>query len=255
MYITINDINIYYEKFGSGKTDILIIPGWGDNRRSFNNIINLLKNWFNVYIIDLFGFGKSSFPNRDLNIYEYAQVIKDFMSVVGIDNPILIGHSFGGRIIICLTGYLKINCQKILLFNPAGIIGRKSIKSYIKAFIYKVLKQISIIIPKKYKTAYIEFLISKFASIDYQNLNVKMRKTFSNIVNEDLTYLLENINCETLLIWGDKDIDTPLEDGLKMKRLIPFNELIVLKGKHHFTYLEDPYLINKILFEYIKEDI
>ena len=57
-----------------------------------------------------------------------------------------------------------------------------------------------------------------FASSDYKSLNKEERETFKNIVNLDLTDYLTNIKTETLLIWGDKDYDTPLRDGILMKR-------------------------------------
>ena len=66
MYVTINDITLYYEKHGDKKCNILILPGWGDTRKTFSYMINFLKNFATVYIIDFPGFGKTKFPNRDL---------------------------------------------------------------------------------------------------------------------------------------------------------------------------------------------
>ena len=40
-----------------------------------------------------------------------------------------------------------------------------------------------------------------------------MRQILVNVVNEDLTPLLSNIKNETLLIWGDKDDATPMQDA------------------------------------------
>ena len=47
------DFNIYYEKYGNSKDNILILPGWGDTRSTFNNLISLLKNNFTVYSVTL----------------------------------------------------------------------------------------------------------------------------------------------------------------------------------------------------------
>ena len=46
-----------------------------------------------------------------------------------------------------------------------------------------------------------------------------MRKTFVNVVNQDLTPLLSGIKNDTLLIWGDKDTATPLEYAKLMELL------------------------------------
>ena len=57
MYIKIDNLSIYYEKYGNRKQTILILPGWGDNRKTFNNLIYYLKEYFTIYIIDYPGFG------------------------------------------------------------------------------------------------------------------------------------------------------------------------------------------------------
>ena len=103
MNVNIDESNIYYEKYGEGKQKILILPGWGDTRSTFNNMINVLKNDYTVYILDYPGFGESTFFNKDLTIYDYAKVIKLFIKKLKINNPIIIAHSFGCRISILLN--------------------------------------------------------------------------------------------------------------------------------------------------------
>ena len=66
-----------------------------------------------------------------------------------------------------------------------------------------------------------------------------MKKVFKNVVNEDLTPYLKNINAPTLLIWGELDNDTPLKDAQKMEQLINNAGLVVIKGAGHFSYLND----------------
>jgi len=85
MYINIDNINIYYEKHGEKSQSIVILPGWGDNRKTFYYLINHLKDYFTIYILDYPGFGNSPFPNRDLDIYDYANLIKDFITVNDIE--------------------------------------------------------------------------------------------------------------------------------------------------------------------------
>ena len=105
MDYTYLDTTIYYEKHGSSKKNIVILPGWGDTSKTFSYMISFLKNYFTVYIVDYPGFGNSVFPNRDLTIYDYSLLIYNFIQDLEIENPILIGHSFGGRIITTLLGY------------------------------------------------------------------------------------------------------------------------------------------------------
>lgn len=252
MNFIVNDFNIYFEKYGQGKSNIIILPGWGETRSTFNNLISILKEFYTVYIIDYPGFGNSNFPNRDLDIYDYANLIKDFIKINGIDNPILIGHSFGGRISIILTGLYNIPIKKMILMDAAGIKRKKKLNLRIKQLIYKCLKKLGTIFPKKMKHIYLNRLISIFGSTDFKNLDPNIRKTFIKVINEDLTKYLKGINTSTLLIWGELDKDTPVEDGKIMNTKIEDSGLIIIPNAGHFPYLEYPYYINKIILEFLK---
>ncbi len=252
MNIVIEDFNIYYEKYGNGKKNILILPGWGDTRTTFKSMINYLEKEYTIYILDYPGFGNSSFPNRNLSVYDYASMIKVFIDVLSIDNPIIIAHSFGARLSLILNGKLNVKIDKLIIIDGAGIKGKKKLSSIIKTYFYKALKSLRYLLPKKLRKKYLGMLIDIFGSQDYKSLSDNMKKTFSNIVNEDLSYLLKNINAETLLIWGENDEDTPLSDGIIMHENIKDSGLIVIKKGTHFAYLNAPLYVNSIILNFIK---
>ena len=252
MFYAYNDINLYYEKYGNSKKSIIILPGWGDTRNTFSYMINFLKDYFTIYIIDYPGFGNSSFPNYNLTIYDYADMVHNFINDLDISNPILIGHSFGGRIITVLTGYYKYNYKNIIYIDSAGI-KRKNIR--FKTIIYKLLKKIKFILPRKYKDRWLKYIFKKFASSDYSKLNDNMKNTFKNIVNLDLTPYFKNINAKVLIIWGNNDIDTPIGDAKIMLKNIKNSELVVLDKANHFSYLNYPILVNNIIYEQLKDEI
>lgn len=252
MYYNEEDISLYYEKYGSGEKTILILPGWGDNRKTFYNIINHFKEKYTIYIMDYPGFGNSVFPNKDLTIYDYTNLIRNFMFDNNIENPIIIAHSFGGRIATLLSGYYKEKIDKIIMIDTAAIKPKKSIKALFRQSLYKLLKKLAIFIPKIKKERYMQKLIKIFASSDYQVLSKSMQQTFKNIVNEDISYYLKQIDEEVLILWGKNDIDTPLKYGIKTNKLIKHSALIVFPKGSHFSYLEYPILTNQIIYEFIK---
>ena len=254
MYLNINNINLYYEKYGTKEQTIVILPGWGDTRKTFDYLINYLKDYFTIYILDYPGFGNSTLPNKSLTIYDYADLIYEFINSLNITNPILIGHSFGGRIISLLNNYdLKI--KKLLLIDIAGIKPKFNLKLFFKTKLYKLLKLFKFIIPKPYKHKYLNYLFSRFASSDYKELAKNMQETFQNIVKVDLTKEFSKIKLETLIIWGEYDNITPYKDGIKINKLIKNSVLIKIDNTYHFPYLEKKYLVSRIIFEYLKKDI
>ena len=248
------DFNIYFEKHGDGKQQIIILPGWGNNRKTFNYLINYFKSFFTIYIFDYPGFGKSPFPNRNLTIDDYTNIIIEFLKANNIENPIIIAHSFGGRIAISLSGKYKVKTKKIILMDAAGIKPKKSFFQKLKQTIYKFLKKLKIIFPRKYRQSYINFLIKIFGSSDFKNIDPNIRKTFISIVNTDLSKYLKFINSPTLLIWGEKDYDTPLKDAYIMDKDIVDSGLIILEKAGHFVYLDYPSYVNNIINEFLKKD-
>ena len=251
MYYEANGIKLYYEVYGTNnKNVILILPGWGNNRKTFENMISILKETNKVFIIDIPGFGSSPLPNKDLTIYDYADIIKDFITNLNI-TPTIISHSFGGRISIILTGKYNLNIKKLVLIDIAGI-RRKSIKRFINRNIYKIRKRLVYLIPKEKRVKYLINLRRIYSSNDYLNLNKTMYKTFKNIINEDLRKYVKNINNKTLILWGSKDIDTPIKDSKFYHKHIKNSNLIIFKNKSHFVYLEEP-SINNIILNFISK--
>lgn len=249
MYYENNNFKLYYEKYGNNKNTILILPGWGDTRETFRYLIDNLKEENTIYIIDNPPFGKSKVKQSNLTIYDYSRLIQEFILNTKIDNPIVIAHSFGGRIATILSGYYNEKIKKNIFIDTAGIKQKASIKTKI----YKLLRKLTNILPKKLKQKANSYLLKKFSSTDYYSLPDSMKETFKNIVNEDLSSYYKNIKQSTLLLWGELDSSTTLKDAEKMNKEIKDSALIVFKDATHYSYLQYPKLTLEIINEFIKE--
>ncbi len=236
----------YYEKYGNKEKVLIILPGWGDTRKTFNYYINNLKDKFTIYIFDYPGFGNCSFPNHSLTLDDYVLFIKNFICEHNINNPYILCHSFGCRIALLLIGNYRVLVDKLIIIGGAGI-RRKSLKRIIKTYKYKLLKSLKIFIKKKNRSNYLNRLFLKYSSEDYKSLNNYQKTTFSNIINTDLRKYLKYISCPTLLIWGESDTSTPLKDGKLMNKKIYNSGLITIKKGTHFVYLEYPLYVLKII--------
>ena len=164
--------------------------------------------------------------------HDYCSFINEFLVKQNINNPIIIGHSFGGRVAISLAS--KIPVKKLVLIDSAGIKPRRGVTYYLKVGSYKLIKKTtSILSAKLYQK-----LQNRVGSVDYRNASNMMKKILVKIVNEDLTDILPLVNAPTLLIWGDGDLDTPLYQARMMEKNIPDCGLVILKGAGHFSYLD-----------------
>lgn len=252
MYFNNEFCDLYFEKYGDGFDKLLILPGWGDNRNSFHHIIDYFKDKYTIYIVDYPGFGKSSVPNFEMTIYNYATMIKNFMEEYDIENPTIVAHSFGGRITILLSGLYNVKIKKIVLIDVAGIRERKSLSQLIRQYTYKIRKHMSIFIKNKDKrNLYLVSLRKKYSSSDYLMLPDTMHKTFKNIVNENLKKYIKNIKEEVLILWGEYDFDTPLKSGMIFNKKIKDSALIILPRAGHFSYIEYRELSISIMDKFI----
>lgn len=252
MYITLNNLTIYYEKYGTNKKTILILPGWGNTKETFRYMINDLKDDYTIYILDYPGLGSSPVPDNSLTLYDYAELIISFMDELNIKKPIIIAHSFGGRITALLAGHYKINLDKLILIDVAGLKPKKKLKLLFKQTIYKILKHLTKLLPPLKQETYRQKLLKYFGSADYNNLPLGMHQTFKNVIKDDLSNYYKEIENETILLWGDLDQDTPLYQAYKLKKLIKNSALIILKNATHFSYLNYPTLTHNIIKSFLK---
>ncbi len=254
MQVKVKDCNIYYEIMGKGNP-VILLHGWLTNLETMRPIANELCKNFEVYLVDVIGFGKSDLPEHPLTANDFGDFLKEFVDKLQIKNPILIGHSNGGRIIINAVGRGIVSAKKVVLIDSAGIKPKRSLGYYLKVAFYKTGKFLLNLLPntksiKKFK----EKLRNNVGSQDYKLSANVLKETMKLIVNEDLSYLLPKISVPTLLFWGSLDKDTPISDAKKMEKLIPDCGLIEYAGSTHFSYLENINNVNSVLNEFLKND-
>ncbi len=251
---TINGININYEEKGEGEL-IVLLHGWGSNIKLFANLIDLLSKKYKVVAMDMPGFGESQEPPSAWCVDDYANFVIEFLKAYNTDKVMLLGHSFGGRVIIKLNSRenLPFEITKVILVDSAGILPPKSNKKSFRTRWYKFCRTIlSTGIMQKLAPEALEKLRVKYGSADYVAASPLMRQVLVKTVNEDLEPLLPNIKCPTLLVWGVNDTATPLSDGEKMEKLIPDAGLVKLENAGHYSFLEQQYTFNRVMCSFMK---
>lgn len=234
MTINIRNININYIQYGSG-SDVVLLHGWGQNIAMMKPIGDRLQKNYRITILDFPGFGESEEPKTALTVYDYCEILEELLKKLKVKKPVIMGHSFGGRIAIIYASRNEV--EKVVLFGSPCI--RKEVKPSLKLRMLKSLKKI----PGINKLE--GFAKNHMGSRDYKNASEVMKKILVNVVNEDLSECAKKINVPTLLIWGDRDTEAPVEDAKELEKIIPDAGLIVLPNSTHYAYLENlPQVIN-----------
>ena len=242
MIIRIDDIPVNYIDEGEGSA-ILLLHGWGSNITLFDGIIKALSPAHRVIAPDMPGFGKTPEPQQPWAVDDYVDFIIKFIDSLGLKEFGVLVHSFGGRVLFKLNARetLPYVINKAVLIDSAGIMPKKSLKQKISLKMYKCAR--SIMSTKLLHFLYpdaVENMRKKRGSADYNNATPTMRQTLVKVVNEDLKPLISKINCPTLIIWGDNDTATPIDDARQMEQLIPDAGLVVCEGAGHYSFLEQP---------------
>ena len=254
MEIQLNKLHINYEVSGDGKP-VILLHGWLCSLETMKPIAMALEQNYKVYNIDLPGFGKSSMPENPFSTNDFGNFLNEFIKKLQIKKPILIGHSNGGRTILNYAGRNLGEIEKIVLIDSAGVKPKRKISYYIKIYTFKILKKFLSIFPDVEMFNNIrERVLGKFGSSDYKNSPEILRKTMSTIINEDQTAIMSEIKAPTLLLWGENDTDTPLQDGKSMEKNIKNSSLVVINGAGHFSYLDNYQLSIETIKNFLKEE-
>ena len=224
-----SDVN--YEIVGQGANCLVFLHGWGGEINSFKFICKYLNFDFKALFIDFPPFGKSTEMQSSWTIFDYAELTLNIMRLENIEKPIIIGHSFGGRVATLLAS--KGHAKKLLLVDSAGLKPKRSLNYRLKVMCNKIKRAFGC---KNIK-----------GSKDYNELSPIMKKTFVNIVSTFLDEYAININVPTIIFWGKKDKDTPIYMAKRFKKLIKNSELIVVKQAGHFSYLDNLNLFVEII--------
>ena len=139
MIKTVNGLKINYEEKGEGDL-IVLLHGWGSNITLFANMIELLSKKYKVVAMDMPGFGKSDEPKEVWDVSSYVQFVIDFLKDYDTKEVMLLGHSFGGRVIIKMHSRddLPFKVTKVILVDSAGIMPPKSNKKSWRTRYYKL---------------------------------------------------------------------------------------------------------------------
>ena len=262
MNISIDGYNINYKITGpdNASQTCVMLQGWGTGLELYDFAAGTLNDAYRFVQFDLPGFGASDEPEEPWNVEAYARFFCKFMEALDIRKAVLIGHSYGGRVIIKLaelakTEPLPFEITKIVLIDSAGIMPERTPKQKRKVRRYKLLrnfltsKPVHAMFPEV-----IDYWMSQQGSEDYRNASPVMKKCLVMAVNEDQRQWLHEIKQETLLIWGDLDDATPIGDAKIMESMIPNAGLVVLEGTGHYSFLEKPAQFRSIIRSFLGAD-
>lgn len=254
MEITVKGLKTEYITEGNENgTPVLLLHGWGSSYDVYKGVIAALSDRCRLIALNFPGCGNTQVMPKPWSLDDYCDFVTEFLSLIGVKDPVIMGHSHGGRTALRLAASGRLNPPKMVLFDAAGIIPEKTFKQKARIKTFKVIKKVlTLPVIRNFSSGALNAARRHFGSADYNSAPPVLRQTMVSLVNTDLSSEISNISCPTLLIWGENDTDTPLACAKTMEKLIPDAGLCVIKGTGHFSFCERPAQTASILRSFIK---
>ena len=217
MKVKVNNIELYYEKYGIG-TPIILIHGNQESHEIFDKLIEKLKDNYQVYAIDSRCHGKSE-DSKTISYNLMCDDIIQFIKKLNIERPILYGFSDGG-IIGLLIAIKEPNLLSNLIISGANITPNAFTK--------------------------LDTMLTKLYYLFTRSKYIKMMLDEPNIPIEDL----QKITIPVHVLVGEKDV-VKLEHTKLISNNIKNSTLEIVKNENHGSYIIHTDKIYDIIKKYI----
>lgn len=232
MYKIVDNIMINFEDYDDGK-EIVLLHNWGQNLEEMDSLGREL-NGNRKILLDFPGFGDSEEPNEPYDLDDYADVLRRLLSDLNVNNPIVVGHSFGGKVAIKYASQYDVE-KLILIATPY--------KSKNETFKDKLFYTNG-------KSRITSFIKKCVGPDDYKNSSAIMKETFVNVVSENVMQEAKTIKVPTLIICGNNEKYTPITMAEELNNQMVNSSIIELQGSSD-SYLKNTTRMANLLNKYI----
>jgi len=266
-FIEVDEMNVHYRDEGEG-FPIVLIHGTAASLHTWDAWTDVLIKTNRVIRMDLPAFGITG-PNKnaDYSIEAYTTFLQSFLEKIGLEKFHLAGNSLGGNIAWNYTADYPDKVEKLILLDSSGLPTNKSQPAIFKMAKTPLLNSLFLYITPR-------FLIKKNIEEVYEDdskitdklinryhkmaLRVGNRQAFIDRAKTDFKpdaianqNKLKSIQTPTLLIWGAKDLWIPLDNGIRMDRILVNSTLKVIENSGHVPMEENPIESLKLMNEFL----
>lgn len=227
----------------SGSLSVLALHGWGRTHRDFDTVLD----GFPAIAIDLPGFGASPAPTEVWGADEYADVVRDVCDVFEAP-PIVVGHSFGGRVAVTLAARYPESVASLILIgvpllHPSDRRPAGTPRGYRLA---RWAHRRGLLAESRMEAAR-----QKYGSADYRSAEGVMRDILVKAVNETYESALDAMSVPVHLLWGANDTAAPVSVAREVERRLSARgaevSLDVVEDVGHHVMLEAPDVVRECI--------
>lgn len=226
-HIKLNNYQTVYLEGGNAthSETILFLHGWTIATDPYQETLHLLSQQYHVIAPDLPGFGKTTFPNSVADYNGYVDLIT-FLEALNLQKVHVVGHSGGGAVGVVLAATIPAVIKSLVIIDSTGIPLCPLPEVALRRLI-DFLAQIG-----RFKLEpTILFMKALISNWIFKTQNMFQASWIA--LEKDLRPLLPQVQCPTLVVWGERDLFVPVKFAYEFSQGIPNSQLIILKGGYH----------------------
>lgn len=256
-HVEVDGLQIAYRRNGEGPPVVLLHGFFGDHRvwrRQFD-----LADEYTVVAWDAPGCGGSSVPPSTFGIPEYADALAKFIQTLGLQRPHVVGNSFGATLALELAiRHAALPVSVVAADGYAGWSGSFSaevvaerLRQSLPDLELPAERVVAKWMPGFVTTSAPPSVIGELGGIISDFNPAGMRVMIRALAAADQREGLPRIVVPTLLVWGDKDVRSPLTVAQDLQARIPGSGLVVIAGAGHLSHMEAPDRFNRELHSFL----
>ncbi|MGC9506041.1 alpha/beta fold hydrolase [Baaleninema sp.] len=276
---TWRDNKIYYVKTGCkhpNRPPLLLVHGFGASTDHWRKNLVGLQEDFEVWAIDLLGFGRSAKPTLPYSGQLWRDQLHDFISEVIGEPVVLAGNSLGGYVSLCVAAQKPQSAKGLVLLNSAGpfsdsqprqpsvmnrLVRWFALQDWVAFLIFQNTRRRSVIrktLERVYvdKTAVTDRLVEEIYRPSCDRGAAKVfASVFKTPRGATVDELLQQLERPLLMLWGEGDpwIDAR-ERGAKFRQYYPsLTEYYLNAG--HCPHDEIPDRVNELMASWVVQQV
>jgi pimeloyl-ACP methyl ester carboxylesterase len=252
--VKLGNYRIHYMVAGQGKPLVLVHGLAGRAEEWLSLIPEFTRDGYQVYAIDLLGYGRSEQPDVDYSIALETDILRQFLDSQNLHQPDIAGWSMGGWISLKFAAEHPDRVHRLILMDSAGLqfdaVNAGALRPKTEAELAHMFAVLSPN-PKPVWGFVARDILRNIAANDW----IVGRALQSMGTGKDLMdNKMQSVSMPVLIIWGKEDMLTPLSIGERMRVAMPQSLLYVYDGTGHLAPTDRSEQVSKTVVSFLKAD-
>lgn len=254
-----------YRAGARGAEPVVLVHGLGPNgARDWASVVPALAGRYDVWALDLPGFGRSDKGNELYSPDNYARLIEQAVAPRAGKPFTLVGHSMGAAVALGYAARHPERVRRLVLVDMAGVLQGPVYAESLARF---GLGEVTGMAGAPWLDSIVGRLMARVENMPLSRdmvlrtpaMREKLLRGDPSLIaafalgEHDFSEALRAVRAPTLLVWGSADPIAPLRTAQLARALIPGARLELIANAGHTPQADDPQRFNELLLEHLRD--